>query len=185
MGSGLCCYPSHKKSAERLINSYNKNDIPNQNVNKQNEKVLKKSEENNIIKNYKLNIQNGSSKNHENTKNILKISEISEIDKKVNHGEEESTNEIDVDKNGENKKIQKELNIGNGAIKQIDIMINNKKCKESQLKNEIEKLTEEIKEINDLLFQNLQKEKDIQNEIKKYNLLLEEKEKEYENKINL
>ena len=42
MGSGLCCYPSHKKSAERLINSYNKNDIPNQNVNKQNEKVLKK-----------------------------------------------------------------------------------------------------------------------------------------------
>ena len=185
MGSGLCCYPSHKKSAERLINSYNKNDIPNPNVNKQNEKVLKKSEENNIIKNYKLNIQNGSSKNHENTKNILKISEISEIDKKVNHGEEESTNEIDVDKNGENKKIQKELNIGNGAIKQIDIMINNKKCKESQLKNEIEKLTEEIKEINDLLFQNLQKEKDIQNEIKKYNLLLEEKEKEYENKINL
>ena len=185
MGSGLCCYPSHKKSAERLINSYNKNDIPNPNVNKQNEKVLKKSEENNIIKNYKLNIQNGSSKNHENTKNILKISEISEIEKKVNHGEEESTNEIDVDKNGENKKIQKELNIGNGAIKQIDIMINNKKCKESQLKNEIEKLTEEIKEINDLLFQNLQKEKDIQNEIKKYNLLLEEKEKEYENKINL
>ena len=185
MGSGLCCYPSHKKSAERLINSYNKNDIPNPNVNKQNEKVLKKSEENNIIKNYKLNIQNGSSKNHENTKNILKISEISGIDKKVNHGEEESTNEIDVDKNGGGKKIQKELNIGNGAIKQIDIMINNKKCKESQLKNEIEKLTEEIKEINDLLFQNLQKEKDIQNEIKKYNLLLEEKEKEYENKINL
>ena len=185
MGSGLCCYPSHKKSAERLINSYNKNDIPNPNVNKQNEKVLKKSEENNIIKNYKLNIQNGSSKNHENTKNILKISEISEIDKKVNHGEEESTNEIDVDKNGGGKKIQKELNIGNGAIKQIDIMINNKKCKESQIKNEIEKLTEEIKEINDLLFQNLQKEKDIQNEIKKYNLLLEEKEKEYENRINL
>ena len=185
MGSGLCCYPSHKKSAERLINSYNKNDIPNPNVNKQNEKVLKKSEENNVIESYKLNIKNGSSKNHENTKNILKISEISEIDKKVNHGEEESTNEIDVDKNGGGKKIQKELNIGNGAIKQIDIMINNKKCKESQLKNEIEKLTEEIKEINDLLFQNLQKEKDIQNEIKKYNLLLEEKEKEYENKINL
>ena len=71
------------------------------------------------------------------------------------------------------------------AVGNNDIMINNQKCKESELKKEIEKLIEEIKGLNDLILQNQKKEKDLQNEMTEYKLLLEEKEKKFENQINI